>query len=70
MRRRKTRKKGRGRKQRKILKGKILQNWEGGNNTLHTTVKKMINENLLYSTGKSTQWFVRAYLKKWIYLYV
>ena len=29
-------------------------NWEGGNNNIHTNIK-MIADNLLYSTGKSTQ---------------
>ena len=31
---------------------------------IHYCIKEMINENLLYSIGKSTQWFVIAYMGK------
>ena len=32
------------------------KNWEGGNNIYtHYYTEQMINENILYSTGKSTQ---------------
>ena len=40
------------------------KNWEGGNN-IHTLLYKIMNnENLQYSTGKSTQQFVITYMGK------
>ena len=31
------------------------RNWEDGNNIYRPLIKEMVNKNLLYSSGKSTQ---------------
>ena len=40
------------------------KNWESGNIYTHCCIKWMINENLLTSTEKSTQWFLITYMGK------
>ena len=59
-------------------KGGGRRNWEIGIDTytlLILCIKQTTNENLLYSTGNSTQYSVTTYMgieskKQWIYVYV